>query len=73
MRQKGYILRIMLIILTLAVTYHSWANTIMYKHQGCILAYLKIDEYNVEITQQKTTLNEEKIIIPAEISHNDTI
>lgn len=73
MRQKGYILRIMLVILTLAVTYHSWANTIMYKHQGCILAYLKIDEYNVEITQQKTTLNEEKIIIPAEISHNDTI
>lgn len=62
----------MLIISTLAVTYHSWADTIMYKYQGCILAYLKIDEYNVEITQQKTTLNHEKINIPTEISHNDT-
>lgn len=63
----------MLIILTLATTCHSWANTFNYKYHGCTLLYKKIDEYNIEITKQNPSLNNEKIHIPAEVQHNDTI
>ena len=72
MERSTLLLRLSLIITILTSFLFSWAQPIYYKSQGCTLLYQKIDENNVEITKQNTTLKEKTIYIPAEISYNDT-
>ena len=73
MEKTTYLLRLSLSITILTSFLFSWAQPISYKSQGCTLLYKKIDEINVEITKQNTTLKEKTVYIPAEISYNDTI
>lgn len=71
-RENGYILRIILIILLLTANCRSWADTFSFKYQGCTLLYHKIDEYNVEVAKQNSALNKDRIDIPIEVTYNDT-
>ena len=73
MEKSTYLLRLSLSITVLTSFLLSWAQPISYKSQGSTLLYQKIDDNNVEITKQNTTLKEKTVYIPAEISYNDTI